>query len=163
MNVLRRIRGVLGTAMLWSIAWAPLGIAWSTTVWITAGRTAQGDWAPFPPVLGPMIMCAFWGFIGGALFATALALVGRREASVASLRVRRVGLLGGIVGAVLPLVYSGVGVALGIATYVPSMLLIGLCGAVGAGVASSALRIAQRNDPQLAKAALLPRNRLTDT
>ena len=163
MSVLRRLRGVLGTAVLWSLAWAPLGIAWSFTAWITAGKTARGEWGPFPPVLGPMIMCAFWGFIGGALFAITLSLFGRRESRIARLRPARVALIGGIAGAVLPLAYAGLGTALGIASYAPNMLLIGLCAVVGAGVASTALRIAQHKEQRIAIEAASPQDQLTLT
>ena len=96
MKIVRIIRGILGTAAAWGLAWIPLSVAtWSIAL-------AFG--APVPPmrVWGSLLIGAtFRGAITGAVFATVVAIAGRRR-EFKALRLRHMILWGGIGGLVGP-------------------------------------------------------------
>ena len=99
MNLIRILRGVLGTAAAWSLAWIPLTLAtWSIAALFGSGPPLE-SW-------GPMVAyAAFRGAMSGAAFATVLAIAGRRR-TFESLRMRdmvRWGALGGIVAPAISL------------------------------------------------------------
>ena len=144
-SMFRRLRGTLGMATVWSFAWAPLGILWSAVAWLDAQLSVGREWlVPFPPVVGPMIMCAAWGFIAGAAFAFALIVAERHRGTLSGLSRRRTALWGALGGALLPciMVFTG-GTWLSTQPWV-FLTFAGLSVALGATSAVSGVAVAQR-------------------
>lgn len=145
MRLVARLRGIIGTAILWGVAWAPLGLLWGSVFWIDSQMRARGQPIPFPPVGGFVIMCAAWGFVAGALLATTLSVSERRRTHIESMSTRRVAILGAVAGMALPLVFAGAGT--------PQMLtqsmVVVLAGAFGAAISAGMLRLSRRSIPVL--------------
>jgi len=101
MTVLRKLRGVVGTAALWGAAWLPLGVI----LGIYRAFTLDMD-VPMSPGFWIKLVGTFalvwtvWGAASGASFALALTLAGQ-DRSLTELSFRRFAVLGAI-GAVTP-------------------------------------------------------------
>ena len=149
MWILRRLRGIIGTALVWGTAWAVaacgLTLVWHAWFRPRAGLAGVG----FSPVLG---MTLFYGIIGvwaGAVFASVLA-VGDRRRTFAGLRMSRVvtwGMLGGVSYPVLVWLVASSG-----SGPMPSGLgvAVGLTAVLGGGSAAAMLALARR-DSQLTR------------
>ena len=139
MRVLRVLRGIAKTAMAWSVAWVPLSL-------IPFGIGAFFGGYFTPRILVAMVVSqALAGAINGAVFATVLALRGRRR-TFESLSLPWIASCGAIGGVVFP-----VGVrALLLSTVGIQMPLIGFAwalvtnAALGAGLAAISLALARR-------------------
>lgn len=141
MSILRKVRGVLGTALFWSAAWAPLGAVWAVVFWGDAQLRAHQQTIPLPPVGGLVVMCAAWGFIAGTLFATGLAIMERRGASLRALIPSRLGALGALGGAALPLWFHGAGTP----GFFPQVVLVLMSAGYGGSIAVGMLKLVQRD------------------
>lgn len=132
---------------MWSVAWAPFGLVWSALAWLDAQRSVGREWlVPVPPVVGPMIMCAAWGFIAGAAFACALTVAERKRGTLRGLSSRRTALWGALGGGVLPILTVSTDSAwLAMQPWV-FLTFTGLSVAFGAASAVGAVTIAQRAD-----------------
>ena len=140
MNVIRVLRGVLGTAAAWSLAWIPLTLAsWSVTAALFGNAPPLEYW-------GPMVIgAAIRGAISGAAFATVLAIAGRRR-TFASLRLRDMALWGAVGGVVAPAVTLGA-IAIMSSSAVPVLTIglgLGFASALGAASAAGTLWVARR-------------------
>lgn len=99
-TLLRRIRGVLVTALLWGIAWLPVGLA----VGIYRALTISIDFGAgfyWRIISGSALVWAVWGAISGAVFATLLALLERRR-NVDTLSSRRTAVWGALGAMAVP-------------------------------------------------------------
>ena len=139
MKMLRVLRGILGTAVAWSVAWIPLTVAtWSVAALL-------GSHVPPARYWGAMLAsAAIRGFICGAAFASVLAIVGRRR-SFSTLRFRHMALWGAVGGLVAPII-SLSALALGSVALPPLAigLSLGFSSVVGALSAVSTLYVARR-------------------
>jgi hypothetical protein len=146
MVLLRRLRGMASTALLWAATWgiigaaayAVLGVRWT----VGMGRSLSvGEVLPY--VLSGALFLAVYGLLSGVAFAGVLMLLERRR-SIQDLTIARIaawGALGGI-GVLLvnvALVYWVEGLVL--SETLPVLLFMGL---LGAGCAAGSLALARR-------------------
>lgn len=106
--MLRRLRGVLGTALTWGAGWTVIGSVIGGAQ-VLALRTAG---SPIPMTLSRFIVLvtlrwAVFGAISGALFALVLWYAGRRVASLSVLSTIRSAGWSALAGAVVPLTGGG--------------------------------------------------------
>ena len=126
MRLLRVLRGVLGTAVAWGLAWIPLTLATWSAVAVLGGNV--------PPLsaFGPIVVgAAIRGAISGAAFATVLAIAGRRR-TFANLRLRDMLVWGAVGGLVAPVISLGV-IAVTTSVSIP-LLTVGFGLAVASGI-----------------------------
>ena len=156
-SILRKLRAMLVMATIWSAGWPPLGIVWSAVAWLDAQRSVGRAWlVPFPPIVAPMIMCAAWGFIAGAVFALALASAERTRGTLLGLSRKRTALWGVLGGAALPALTLLAG-SPWLSTQ-PAMFLTfsGLSVAFGAASAVGGVVVAQRSEIAAGPAQSVP-------
>lgn len=100
MMLLRRLRGVLITALLWAVVWGFLGgllllvVSLSTHVHAVGLSVAQA-------ILAVLAFFGLWGALSGGVFAIAMS-VAERQRRIEDLSMRRVALWGALGGATLP-------------------------------------------------------------
>lgn len=139
MRLRRVLRGVLGTAAAWGLAWIPLTL-------VTWGIAALFGSGPPLEYWGPMIaFAAARGAMSGAGFATVLALAGRRR-TFESLQMRDMVRWGAVGGILAPAVSLGV-MALTTTAVIPALsfgLGLGFASVLGAVCAAGTLWIARR-------------------
>lgn len=137
MRLLRRIRGIVGTALTWATAWGVVGAVWMGIVFLV------GDFPPEASAAG-MILVGFillgvYGFLAGIAFSLVV-LAAERKRTIHQLTLRRVAAWGGL-GATLMF-------AVPVALSTPSMLVKGITLLVttllGAGSAAATLSVARR-------------------
>ena len=127
---LKRIRGAVGTALMWAVAWCGTGILLALLGLF--GTLAPVDYALFAGVF------AIMGFIGGAAFSTVVAIgEGRRRFDEMSLL--RFAAWGALGGGLMQLVLFGLGQPTSIAT-------VGLFVLMGSGSATGSLALARKGD-----------------
>jgi len=147
MLIVRRLRGILSTALMWALPWAVVGggaVVALDRLWRAPGFHAligvEYAWGLF---LDGARFFALVGALAGALFAGVVALAERRR-TFATLHTGRMLAWGAIGGAALPLLV-GIGAVL---TGAPSMLrdlvFAGIGASLGAGSAWTMLVIARR-------------------
>ena len=139
MKIVRVIRGILGTAAAWGLAWIPLTFAtWS----IGAALGAQLPSLRFWGVM--LVGAAIRGAITGAAFATVVAIAGRRR-EFGAIRLRHMLLWGGIGGLVGPAISLGVFLLDGVTIpLVPLGLSLGFSSLLGALSGAGTLYVARR-------------------
>jgi hypothetical protein len=151
-KLIRVLRGVLGTAAAWSLAWIPLTLAsWSIAAAFSGTVPPLQHWAPI--VVGAMVR----GAISGAAFATVLAIAGRRR-TFASLRLRDMVLWGAVGGIVAPAITLGV-IAATTAHIIPAVTMglgLGMASVLGAVSAAGTLWVARRAPELAAPTATAP-------
>ena len=158
MNLLRKVRGAIGTALTWALGWTPIGAAWAAYVWLSV-RDA------LPPGAEPSlfrvlaVVVGAWALSGaasGAVFAGVLALAERRR-RLEELPVSRVALWGALGGLAVPAaVFVALRVVYGVNAVYLSALLSSAAVSLSLGAASAAgtLLLARRApEPALAAAA----------
>ena len=130
---LKRIRGAVGTALLWAAGWSGVGLVFALLGLF--GTLAPAEYAVFAGVFAVM------GFISGAAFSAVLGIAeGRRTFDEMSLpRFAGWGALGGVL---LQLVMVGLGQPI-------SVVMIGLSALMASGSAAGSLALARRADPLL--------------
>ena len=153
MSFLRRTRGIAVTAATWGTAFAAAGVSVGVVLDIM-GLTQPLSLPGLIDVLAKV--AARWGTIGagmGALFATTIILT-QRERTVADLSANRFSLLGLAAGGA---VSFSVSLAILLATgrsladaVMPGLVVAAVCGAIGAGVTTSMLRLARRAEEPMA-------------
>ena len=153
MSFLRRVRGVAVTATMWGTAFAAAATSIAVVLHVM-GLTQPLDMSGFTDVLGRVALR--WAKIGagmGALFATTIILT-QRARTVDDLSTRRFSVLGLTAGgavafgaSVLILLATGWSLA---AALTPGLAIAAACGAIGAGVATSTLRLARRVEEPVA-------------
>jgi hypothetical protein len=149
--LLRRLRGILGTAVVWAIVWGALGAVF---------LAAQSLWEhlehdPYrTPSYGQLLARGFlifsiWGAVSGAVFALALALAERKR-SVSDLSMRRVATWGALGGVTLPLIGIVVMPYIGPSTWMFVAQILGATGLLGAGCAAGTLALVRRGEASAA-------------
>jgi len=135
MTIFRRIRGLIGCALLGAIPWALVGVA---TIFVLKHRLIPGFrvFSISSPIsdnlyVAAAVFGAFFGAISGVVFGV-LVLASERSRSVDKVRTRRFIAIGAVASAgVIGLLFGSVWVALG-------------AGALGAASSASILWIARR-------------------
>ena len=126
---LKRVRGILGTALTWAIGWVGLGVG----IGALAGF-------PFSYLLRMALNSSVAGFMAGASFAVILS-VAERNHSLEDLSLRRVALWGGAGGLLLSVVPMAFGVPV---PYLLGPLVINV--GIGAGMATGSVVLARRGE-----------------
>ena len=144
MFFLRRLRGILGTSVLWALVWALLGCL------LLLAEAFFGDHAhhvaqPARLVLMSVGFFGVWGAVSGGVFALALAIAERRR-SIEQLSMWRVGAWGAIGGAALPALGTALSILEGsIARIAPqAAILFAITALLGALCATGTVAIARR-------------------
>jgi hypothetical protein len=131
---LRRIRGALGTAVTWALAWSGVGIAVGLLNVVLAGAPLGAVMATFAVAWAKM------GFIGGAIFSVVVGVAERRRAfhEMSVPRFAAWGALGALV----------FGLPIAAALGFTAEMVVGFSTVVllGAGSAAGSLAIARRSD-----------------
>ena len=144
MRLIRFLRGALKTAVTWSLAWTPVSF-------IPMGLYAVfGGVLPEPRmIIGFAISQAVSGAINGFVFASVVAVMGRRK-TFESISMRWIAACGAIGGALFPVVVRSVFLAANDFPLSALGLVSGLAlnAAIGAGFAAASLSLARRA-PQL--------------
>lgn len=136
---LRRVRGVLGNALTWGIAWFAAGLAITTTLLLIGPRPASAGWWV---VFAIAKTVGVTGFITGGVFSLYLGVV-HRDRQLHELRAGRLALAGGVIA-------SGLSVGLLVANgglILPMQAVIGeglIAAALGALTAGGTIRLSQR-------------------
>lgn len=136
---LRRLRGVIGTALTWAFGWAA---AFSL---LNVGMAIIGGY-PIRQFALSALVGGFYGFIAGGSFAVILTIAeGRR--TLHQLSLKRVALWGGIGGAVLVVVGGAILLGAGFPVdQIAGALLtrLGIVAVLGAGSASGSVALARK-------------------
>lgn len=126
-KLLRRVRGVLGTAFTWAVAWTGLGAG----LGLLAG-------IPFHFLIPMALNGAAAGFIAGASFAVILSIA-ERHRTLEDLSLRRVAVWGAVGGLLLSFIPMAFGVPV---PYLLGPLVINT--GIGAGMATGSVFMARR-------------------
>ncbi len=136
---LRRIRGVVGTALTWAAGWAGFAFILSLTGYFGALGTVQVYAA----------VAALWavvGFVGGAIFSVVLGIAERRR-SFDEMSLPRFAVWGAVGGLLLAIPWlTGAGPPPALSEILGTGVVMGL---LGAGSAAGSLALARRADPLL--------------
>jgi hypothetical protein len=154
MEIGRRVRGVLGTALVWGASWGLVGLAIVSVALRLAPASVH---LPRHIMLQNTLAWGVFGAVSGAVFAIALSFAERRAQSLDTLSVERVSAWGAIGGAVLPLAMLPVWAVILPAAVRPGLVLVTLGGVLGAASATASLRLAQRGRESLSSASSGPR------
>jgi hypothetical protein len=137
MRLLRRIRGILGTALTWATGWAVAGAVWMGIVFLVEGFPPEAFAASM--ILGGVILLGIYGFLAGVAFSLVV-LAAERRRTFHQLTLRRVSAWGGL-GTILMF-------AVPVALSTPSVLVKGITllviALLGAGSAAASLFVARR-------------------
>jgi hypothetical protein len=104
MTILRRMRGVLETAVLWAIAWSVLAVPPVLYGWWRR-ESDYFDWLPLAILSRTVQLAAEWGALHGVLFALILIAVEGRH-SLARLTLPRFAICGILAGVLVPLIFG---------------------------------------------------------
>jgi len=146
MNLLQRLRGLAGTALLWAAAWFLVGLAFGIYQAETIPRPDVPIEFPWLRIVATAtVIWTVWGAISGAVFALVLALAERRHA-LSELSMPRFALWGALGAITLPVIYL---VIIAIQERDPEMLgpfalVLSVCAGVGAVAAAGTLALARR-------------------
>ena len=139
MRIGRVLRGIVKTAVTWSVVWVPLSLIPFTAASLFGGAFSTR-------ILSAMVISqALAGFINGGVFATVLAIAGRRK-TFESLSLPWIAACGAIGAVVFPVgvrtvLLSTLGVHLPISAF---MFVMVTNAALGAGLAAASLSVARR-------------------
>jgi hypothetical protein len=147
MNLMRRVRGVVGTMSVWAVVLGVMGTAWPISLALF-GALPRFPLGIFLRILA--LTFVLFGLAGGAMgftFATAV-LLGERKRTLVALSPRRFPAWGFLAGAIVPM---------GFATFLEltgrssdsfnlrvGLIFAGICGATGATLAAATLGAARR-------------------
>jgi hypothetical protein len=143
MNLMRRVRGVVGTMGVWAVVFGAAGVAGLIPLSFLGFQFPQS----FRFVANVFVR---WGLAGagtGCLFATAL-LLGERRRTLAALSPRRFTAWGFLAGAIVPMGIAIICEMTGRSSVAINLragiVFAGICGAAGAALAAATLRAARR-------------------
>ena len=134
---IRRIRGLLGTGLTWAVGWAAL---WGTPVLIAAGFGAFEGLTAGMFLFGALFVGGC-GFLTGTAFGMILSAFERKK-KLEGLSLKRIALMGGLVGA---LGGSALVAVFGVTLWIPIVILT----VTGVGFASGTVALAKRSDTNL--------------
>jgi hypothetical protein len=141
-GMLRRVRGALGTAVMWAIAWSAAAFV-ITSAFVFGDGDPTFYWMTVVPIT---LFGAVSGLAMGALFSVALGSV-CRDRPLNELRPLRIAVLSGGIGLLIPSALFGVGALLGLPIHdstvpVGAALVLGAFAAVSGG---GTVKLAQLN------------------
>ena len=147
-SILRKLRGVLGTALTWAVAWMVGGFALLTFVYVVGPGL---DGLPFwevAPVLA--FRSGVWGLISGGLFSGVLATIHRRH-KLGDLSPLWMGLWGALAGLLIPSGVLGLVVASGAISLSPEIVgsQLFIFGGLGVGTAVGTIMLAQVGEKEI--------------
>ena len=138
MRILRVLRGIVTTAVTWAVVWVPVSL-------IPFGiGSLFGSPLPARVYLTIIIGQAVVGAVNGTVFATILAVAGRRK-SFETLSLRWIAVCGAVGGALLP--FLGRAALIAADFPIPASALLSTLitnGVLGAGLAATTLSLARR-------------------
>lgn len=142
-NIIKRLRGAAGTAVVWGAGWAALGLAAFAALKVTGNLPDSARW------IDSLLIAARFGFIGGIVGGAFSAFVGilHRGRRLSDLRAVRFGLGGGIMAGLFVPVFLQTMNLLSGDGLVPMELVLddGMWAALfGAVAAGGSLMLAQR-------------------
>jgi hypothetical protein len=147
MNLMRRVRGAVGTAGVWAAAFAIAGVAGLLPLSLL-GVLPPFERIRFGRLLAETVLR--WG-LGGAAMGLAFAMIvlgGERKRTLAAPSSRRFAAWGFVAGAIIPFGMATIAELTGrssVATNLRSgVIFAGICGALGAALAVATLRAARR-------------------
>ncbi len=149
-SILRKLRGALGTALIWAVVWAVGGLAVATLLYMTTDVAVLGPFWELAP--GYALRYGLWGLVGGALFSGALATVhGRR--TLGELRPAWASLWGGLAGLLIGAGVVGSLVATGTIPFRSELdgvaLALSVFGGIGAATAVGTIMLAQKGTKEI--------------
>jgi hypothetical protein len=130
---LRRIRGIIGTGLIWAVGWAAL---WGAVLLIMSGFDLLEGW-DFWYTVRAMLGVAGVGFAAGSGFGVILSLLERHK-KLEDLSFRRIALWGGIGGLALAAAFG--------LQHLPQTIVLTL---LGIGSATGSVALAKRADRKL--------------
>ena len=134
MKLMRIIRGVLGTAVTWGIAWPLLSLP-TFYRFLSDPPPGIGRFDMAVSILTHSTRDAFlMGGACGAVFALVLFAASRRVRSLQAISIPRAALIGAAAGLAIPLLATGAG----------SLMALVLAGALGGATSATALILARR-------------------
>lgn len=142
-NIIKRLRGAVGNAVMWGAGWAALGFAAFAALKVTGNLPESALW------IDSLLVAARFGFIGGIVGGAFSAFVGilYRGRRLSEIRALRFGIGGGIMAGLFVPVFLQTMNLLSGDGLVPMQLVLddGLFAAVfGAVAAGGSLMLAQR-------------------
>jgi hypothetical protein len=147
MNLVRRLRGVVGTMGTWATVFAVAGAVGLVPLELL-GRLGPFERGGFLRMLA--LVSVRWACVGagmGLAFATAI-MLGERRRVITALSPRRFAAWGFAAGAIVPMGMAAVYVLAGHSSVAINLrtgvIFAGICGVVGAGLAAVSLRAARR-------------------
>jgi hypothetical protein len=145
MSLLRKVRGLLGTAVTWAIAWIPLGLIPIALIELLSGRPLH--LAFLVRIAGALGVV---GAISGLAFGTILAIAERRH-TLSTVSARRVAFWGSLGALLAPGVSLGLFLLRDPDFFEPTMALrtLGISCLLGAACAGGTLYLARRAPGQL--------------
>ena len=112
-KMLRVIRGVVGTAVMWGLAWSALSIQ-TLLHFLNSPPSGMSGFHAVVTLGGPAwVSCFSLGALAGAAFATLLAVTSRRVANFRGITLTRAGVLGACTTVGLMVAIGGAHVFLG--------------------------------------------------
>ena len=146
---LKRIRGVLGTALSWAAAWSPIGAIWA----LLPGVSPVGGPGVLELVVSFVAQYAAMGFVGGAAFSLVLGITeGRRRFDQMSLlRFAAWGALGGLLLSVFKNTLGhfllGLLGSVGVPSFtITNVISAGVVTLMAAGSAAGSLALARKSE-----------------
>ena len=143
--MMRRVRGIIVMALLWSVAWV---IAWLPVVLYLVGLPLRREFYA-PPIWQLLRPAAIWGAISGASFATVVAFLGSRR-GWSALGARHALAWGALSGLVAPIGLAGLVSAERHLVWTDArvLLIIALVSVVVNGaLAAGTIALAKRGEP----------------
>jgi membrane associated rhomboid family serine protease len=141
MLILRRIRGLMGTALIWAMLWSLVGAALAIYNLIREGPERPGIELQY--IAWVAVFYGAWGAISGAMFALVLAAAERRR-SLNDLSMLRFTIWGSLAAVALPILYILFFNGLLVVELVPSLALFAVTAGLGAMCAGLTLGLARR-------------------
>jgi hypothetical protein len=144
----RRLRGVVGMAVLWALVWLSIAGAFVVVVSLLPQPLEPGPdvVAPIHSTVGVLATLAGWGALSGAIFAITLAIAEQRR-RVAELSATRIAAWGALGSFALPLAYTVIDTLKrpeSLSDWRFSAVALAFCAAAGAACAVVTVAIARR-------------------
>jgi hypothetical protein len=154
--LLRRLRGLTGTALLWAVVWLPIGLVIGVIRAATLPPVDVGGAPPHPlgfllKVIAVVTLAwTTWGAISGFVFGLLLTVT-ERQRDVDGLSVRRTAIWGSLGAMALPATILGLFLlqAPSFDLITPALWTLAVSAALGAGCAVGTLALAKRGRQQL--------------
>jgi len=150
--ILRRLKAILVTAVLWGVAWLPPGVlfglylssrTFDDVVMVEDGKLVRQPLEIWPMVARISLIWSLWGAAIGVLFALGV-LIAERRHSLREISTWRFAVLGGAAAGVLPTYILIEAMRHEVTPDAEALGIILLVVLYGAGIAVAMLRAAQR-------------------